>query len=265
MHIGEADLNILVSGYGTPFVWAHGLMSSIAAEDALAWFEWHQMPDNVRLIRYDARGHGKSAGAPGNESYQWRHLGAELLAVAAAMDAPRFIAGGMSMGCASAIHAAVQAPDRIRGLVLAMPPMIWEGRADQRDLYQRIAKRGIETDGRAIAKLMSRDMARTLPPWLLDPGHAASMAIGLQAIDPKVIPDVFHGAAMSDLPPRDALAVLAHIPTLILGWSGDSTHPAASAQELHRLLPGSELHVAHGYSDFKSFPQRIRQFAETFA
>ncbi|HEY0491287.1 MAG TPA: alpha/beta hydrolase [Telluria sp.] len=258
-------MNIQSSGSGMPLVWAHGLMSSIAAEDALGWFEWNKMPDGVRLIRYDARGHGHSGPAHGDGAYQWRCQAADLLAVADTMDAPGFIAGGMSMGCASAIHAAVLAPGRIRGLVLAMPPMIWENRADQRQLYQRIAERGIDADARAIAKLMSRDMARTLPPWLLDPGHAASMAIGLRAIDPNTIPDMFRGAALSDLPPRAALAVLADIPTLILGWSGDSTHPVESGEELHRMLPCSELHIAHSNDEFKSFPGRIRAFGSSLA
>ena len=265
MLVNEADLNMQSSGDGVPLVWAHGLMSSIATEDALGWFEWDSLPGGVRLIRYDARGHGNSGPAHGAGAYVWPKLGTDLLAVADAMDAPNFIAGGMSMGCASTIHAAVRAPDRIRGLILAMPPMIWEDRANQRQLYRRIAARGVEADGRAIAKLMSRDMARTLPPWLLDPGHAASMALGLRAIDPKAIPNMFNGAAGSDLPPRAALAVLAYIPTLILAWSGDSTHPEASAQELHRLLPSSELHIARGSDDFKFFPSRIKAFAKSLA
>lgn len=264
MHIGEVDRNIYPSGRVTPLVWAHGLMSSMAAEDALGWFEWDKMP-GCSLIRYDARGHGSSAPALANEAYEWRSLGADLLAVADAMDAPSFIAGGMSMGCASAIHAAVQAPDRIRGLILAMSPMIWEDRANQRQLYRRIAEHGVKGNSRAIAKLLSRDMARTLPPWLLEPGHAASMAIGLRAIDPKAIPNMFNGAAMSDLPPRAALAVLAQVPTLILGWSGDSTHPEASAHQLHQCLPASELHIAHCADDFKGFPSRIRAFANSLA
>lgn len=240
-------------------------MSSIAAEDTLGWFEWNKLPDSLRLIRYDARGHGNSSPAQDQDAYQWPNLGADMLAVAAAMDAPVFIAGGMSMGCATAIHAAVRAPANIRGLILAMPPMIWEDRADQRQLYQRIAERGVDADGRAITKLMSRDMARTLPPWLLDPGHAASMAIGLRAIDPNAIPDMFRGAALSDLPPRAALAVLADIPTLILAWSGDCTHPEASAHELHRLLPSSQLHIARCTDEFKSFPGRIQAFARSLA
>lgn len=267
MHIGEADLNVQYSGDGFPFVWAHGLMSSIETEDALGWFGWDEPPDAVWLIRYDARGHGNSNAPAGTDAWHWRNLGSDMLAVAAATDASRFIAGGMSMGCASAIHAAVQAPERIRGLILAMPPMIWENRAAQREMYKRIAQRGIEADGRAMAKLMSRDLARTLPPWLLEatPGVAANLAIGVRAVERRIIPDLFHGAAISDLPPRPALTAIAQIPALILAWTGDRTHPLQSAQELHRLLPNSVLHIAASHEEFLQFRHHIRAFAASLA
>ena len=255
-------LNIHLSGDGKPLVWAHGLMFSIKAEDALGWFGWDALAESVRLIRYDARGHGASSTGRGADCYHWRKLGADLLAVADATDTPCFIAGGMSMGSASAIHAAVQAPERVKGLILAMPPMIWENRAGQRELYKRIAERGIEADGRAMAKLMRRDLARTLPRWLAEasPGIAASLAIGTDALDRRVISDLFHGAAISDLPPRSDLLALAHIPALILAWTGDTTHPLQSAQELHALLPQSTLHVANNHEDFLQFSSRIRAF-----
>lgn len=267
MRTGDTDLNIQASGHGTPLVWAHGMMSSIAAEDALGWFEWDKLPDGLRLIRYDARGHGASAAASTAAGFQWKELGADMLSVASAADAPDLIAGGMSMGCATAIHAAVQSPERIRGLVLAMPPRIWENRAAQREMYQRIAERGIDADGRAMAKLMSRDMARCLPSWLrgAGAGQAAGLAIGIEAVERRTIPDLFLGAAQSDLPPPEALAALADIPALILGWSGDGMHPLASAQELHRLLPGSALHIASCLDEFRDFPRRIRAFAENLA
>ena len=267
MQSNEADLHVQVTGHGTPLVWAHGLMSSIETENTLGWFGWNDPPDAIRLIRYDARGHGASSAPHGTDAWHWRNLGADMLAVADTTDAPCFIAGGMSMGCASAIHAAVEAPGRIRGLILAMPPMIWESRAAQREMYRRIAQRGIEADGRAMAKLMSRDLARTLPPWLTDasPGIAASLAIGVRALERRIIPDLFHGAAISDLPPRASLDAIAHVPALILGWTGDTTHPIQAAHELHRLLPNSTLHIAASHEEFLQFPGHIRAFAASQA
>lgn len=254
-------------GDGIPFVWAHGLMSSIQTEDALDWFGWRDIGEACRLIRYDARCHGQSSSCPAPVDLAWRSLGQDMLDVAGAADARRFIAGGMSMGCATAIHAAILAPERIKGLVLAMPPMVWESRAAQRAMYQRIAGHGGNPGGRALDRLMNRDMARTLPQWLMDaaPGQSEALAIGVDALAPGTIPALFKGAGESDLPPREAFGALANIPALILGWSGDALHPVSSAQELHRELPASELHIAGSYEEFRGFPATIRNFIERIA
>lgn len=263
MHGGETGLKVQVAGDGKPLLWAHGLMSSMETENALDWFGWRQLAESFSVIRYDARGHGASSAPRGTDSYHWRKLGADMLAVADATATHRFIAGGMSMGCASAIHAAVHAPERIAGLILAMPPIIWENRAPQRELYKRIAERGVEADGRAMAKLMSRDLARTLPHWLTEasPGIAASLAIGVRALDRRVIPDLFHGAAISDLPPREELQAIAHIPALIFAWTGDSTHPLGSARELHALLPHAKLQVIGSNQELLQMRGHMQAFA----
>ncbi|RJG11808.1 alpha/beta fold hydrolase [Massilia cavernae] len=254
-------------GDGIPFVWAHGLMSSIQTENELDWFGWKDIGGVCRLIRYDARCHGHSQMSPLSADLTWRALGADMLAVADAADAHDFIAGGMSMGCATAIHAAIQAPDRIKGLMLAMPPMVWETRAAQRALYQRIAGHGRSPGDRALDRLMGRDMARTLPQWLVDaaPGQSEGLSIGVNALAPGTVPALYKAASESDLPPRGAFGALAHIPTLILGWSGDPLHPVSSAQELHRVLPASELHIADSYAAFQTFPAKIRAFIERVA
>jgi pimeloyl-ACP methyl ester carboxylesterase len=44
-----------------------------------------------------------------------------MLTVASSYDLGRFIAGGVSMGAATALYAALQAPDRMAGLLLVRP------------------------------------------------------------------------------------------------------------------------------------------------
>lgn len=41
-------------------VWAHDLASSRAHEDELGLFDWSVVSDAARVVRYDARGHGRS-------------------------------------------------------------------------------------------------------------------------------------------------------------------------------------------------------------
>lgn len=72
--------------------------------------------------------------------------------------------------------------------------------------------------------------------------------------------NIFKGAVLADLPPRDELKAIADIPCLILPWIGDPTHPVSSAEELQRLLPKSVLFIAQGYEGFKTIPQRMKDF-----
>ncbi|NHZ93005.1 alpha/beta fold hydrolase [Massilia sp. CCM 8733] len=260
MRVGDLDLNVRSAGSGAPFLWAHGMLSSMQAEDALDLLRWRAFPAALRLVRYDARGHGASAaGAPPT----WHDLGHDMLALADAIGENRFIGGGWSMGCASALHAALQQPDRVDGLVLVLPPTLWEARVAQAALYRRAIALAHAAGPARFARMVASQGAG-LPPWLL---HAAPQlaAAGVRYPEPSAMLALYQGAAWSDLPPRAALAALSATPALIVGWAGDAAHPLASAHELHRLLPMSSLFIAHDYQDVLSIPARLRRFVEAVA
>ena len=67
------------------------------------------------------------------------------------------------------------------------------------------------------------------------------------------------GAAASDLPDPRALRRL-QVPTLVLAWRGDPTHPLSTAKRLVELLPDAELHVAAASDDIRDWSERIREF-----
>jgi pimeloyl-ACP methyl ester carboxylesterase len=55
----------------------------------------------------------------------------------------------------------------------------------------------------------------------------------------------FRGAAMSDLPPIGDLAGI-DVPTLILAWPDDRSHPLSVARQLESSMPRAELDIAEG-------------------
>ena len=265
MQIRGLEFNVQTSGDGPAFVWGHGLSTSIASENILDWFQWGSFPEDVQLVRYDARGHGDSQLTEQPEDYHWRNLGQDMLAVADAVDVESFVAGGASMGCATTIYAALQAPERIKGMVLVIPPTAWETRAGQGKLYKRFSQIGGLLGGKGMVRMMSMmggGLDRMLPGWLVEnePDKLLGVAEGMAAQKGKALKNIFLGAALTDLPPRDALKTLAEIPCQILAWVDDPTHPVSSAEELHRLLPNSALFIAQGYEDFKTIPGRVRDF-----
>ena len=264
MQIRGLDFNVEIKGDGETFVWGHGLSTSIESEEKLDWFDWASFPESVRLVRYDARGHGKSELSRKPEDYHWRNLGADMLALADALGADQFIAGGASMGCATTICAAIQAPQRMKGLVLVIPPTAWETRAAQASMYNRFAVIAALLGGKAMGKMIAGRFDKILPPWMVEKEleQLSGIKDGVAARKRTALYYIFKGAALTDLPPREEFEKIAHIPCQILAWEDDSTHPVSSAQEIHRLLPGSELFIAQGYEEFKTIPGHLREFVQ---
>lgn len=241
LEVRGARLRLRASGAGPALLWAHGLMSSMAAEQkAGAW----RSASPCRLLRWDARGHGASSAiAPGGaREATWDNLAQDLLALADAHGLSSFAAGGISMGAATALCAALRAPQRVRRLLLVAPPALWEERVVLADQYRRI----VSADARVIARMVDSVVhSGRRPGWLrgapavpLDPASLANAA------------PLYLAAAHSDLPPRTELARLADTPALIVGWEDDGAHPLASACELHRLLPRSRLHVVTSLREY---------------
>lgn len=266
MQIRGLDFNVRALGSGTALVWSHGLMTSMAAEDELDWFQWATFPTNLKLVRYDMRGHGETQASHKPPDYHWRSLGQDMLAVADAVGEHSFIAGGVSAGAAAALYAALQALGRVQALVLVTPPPIWDRRVPLKAEFERRARIGGLLGG-ALASRFAKDRAdEVLPAWLVetDPEKYAAPPASLRRMNGRTLSAVLRGAAESDLPTREALAAgLRDIPTLIIAWDGDPSHPVWSAEEIGRHLPKSEVFVAKSFADFQTVPQRIRRFITT--
>ena len=170
-------------------------------------------------ISYTARGHGDSHGweetADTNpEQFTWRALSADMLAIADFYQLPPFVSAGSSMGGATALFAAIQRPDRIRGVVMIRPPTAW---------HERLARRKFLLSSAAKCKESDRISAERF--------HL-----------------VLEGAATSDLPDPTAEDnneyTKIRCPVLLLTIAGDDSHPVSTAQTLHQAIPHSTLHIA---------------------
>jgi len=259
--INNLQFNVQCSGDGPAFVWGHGLMASMESEDAVDLFDWQDFSKNHRLIRYDARGHGKTQPSFQPGDYHWKNMAKDMIAVSDEFECIQSVFGGQSMGCATAIYAAVLAPEKIKGLVLVNPPTAWETRAEQGAFYKKMARIGGILGGGILAKMMRKKIGRLLPQWLIDAKKDSVEGVleGLRPLKRKTLSNLFKGAALTDFPSRERLKLI-EVPTLILAWAGDQTHPIETAIELDRLLPNSEMIIAKDYDDFLKWPSLIREF-----
>lgn len=256
VEINGASLAVFRRGAGRPFYWGHGLTSSTEQETRAGLRPWSELAAGWEVIQVDARGHGESTGSPEPDVYRWPCLAADLLAVADALGHERFVAGGASMGAATALHAAVMAPERVAALVLVIPPTAWATRAEQAASYREDAAL---TEREGIEALIEKEAASPPIPifaGLSEPGKLARAR--LEALDASLLPAILRGAAASDLPAPEVVSEL-RAPSLILAWEGDDGHPLSSAQQLHELLPHARLSVARRLRDLGDWPGLVAE------
>ena len=106
---GEDRLYYEESGEGTPLIFLHGFSLDRRMWDG----QFELVAERYRAIRYDARAHGRSQ-ADSVQFADWDDL-RQLLD---ALEIPRAVIVGLSMGGRIAVDFALTDPDRVAGLVL---------------------------------------------------------------------------------------------------------------------------------------------------
>lgn len=242
------------AGSGPVVLSAHGLSSSRENNRSMGLAEFSEVASNHRLISYDARGHGETPGTAAEADYEWSNLAEDLLALADVFspDAP-VSAIGSSMGTGTLLHAVTRRSDRFDRLVLTAPPTAWETRAAQASGYRAMADM-IENGGLEQWEQMAASMP--VPPIF----EGLSGFPQPPAIADELIPTVFRGAAGADLPPLELIGQKVSQPTLIIAWAGDPGHPVSTAQALHEVIDGSELHISDVQADLQTWGRRAAEF-----
>jgi len=260
VHVRGVDLAVQEVGVGVPVLWGHGLTSSMAAEDQMGVMTPQLDEERFRLVRYDARGHGGSTGTTEVSDYPYPELAKDQLALADALGVDRFVSGGASLGSGTALHVAVQAPERVLALILMIPPTGWEGRRERAGFYEAsgnfVTEHGID----AFIELAEQEpVAPVFEPFADQ--IRASVRGRYEPFAPEVLSALLRGVGPSDLPPKDAIAGIT-APTLILAWEGDPVHPESTAETLTGLIADTETHVAPSLREVMGWRDLIAAFLD---
>jgi pimeloyl-ACP methyl ester carboxylesterase len=103
----------------------------------------------------------------------------------------------------------------------------------------------------------------TPPPILrgeLEP-FARSVVAGFDQLPRDRLAAILRAAADHDLPADAALRRI-EVPALVLGWTTDPGHPAATAEHVARLLPRAELHLAETGAEVRTWEGIVRSFLQ---
>jgi pimeloyl-ACP methyl ester carboxylesterase len=259
MREGSVELNVEVEGEGRAVVWGHGMLCSMQLDEKVDLVQLDALSDAAKVLRYDARGHGLSEGSDNPEDYRWKPLAGDMLEVARAEGIDTFVAAGQSLGAATALYAALEAPERVEALVLVTPPAGWEQRNQQAELYSKLAQ-VVDLHGvKALVELLEEH--RYFPQWLEDaqPSLREIYLKHFMLLDAGSMSNIIKGAGRSNLPRREELSKV-NVPTLILAWSDDQSHPLQTAKTLDEALPNSRLVVAQSMDDLRLWPGLVKEF-----
>lgn len=249
-----AELAVREKGRGPAFLWAHGLLASMAQEDEIGVFDWTSTAEAMRFVRYDARSHGDSEHTDDPDLLRWPALALDMLGVADALGEDPLVLGGASMGCGTALYAALSAPRRVDKLLLVTPPTAWTSRVAQRRLYRAGATM---VASRGLPAFVAFNRSQPTPKRLA--GAREVFLRHLAVADRRSVVAALRGASRSDLPRAERFARL-DMPALILAWHDDPSHPVSTAEQLATALPDATLHEARTAADVRRWPDLVHAF-----
>jgi pimeloyl-ACP methyl ester carboxylesterase len=234
------------SGSGPPIILLHGLtatrryvvMGSRVLERA-----------GLRVIAYDARGHGRSSGAPDPTAYGYERLARDLLGVLDALELPRAMLAGASMGAHTALAVALGHPERVSALGIITPafdpraaPTVSLGTGHCQDpLAHGLREDGVEGFVRAydfssVPEAWRETVEKVIRQRLAAHEHPEAVADALEVV-PRSRP-------FQELRELGGIAV----PTVVVASRDevDSGHPLALAERYAHEIPGAQLKVEDG-------------------
>ncbi len=236
-------LRYRLAGEGPLVVFGHGLMGNIE-QVTPASVDLAAVHSRVRLLTYDARGHGQSHGPEDDALYSWETLGRDMSAFIEHAGEQSAIIGGASMGAATALWMAVEQPERVKALAVLMPPPL--GGPDFQTSEEKHAIAFLEMLAMAVQAggiEQTISFARNMPGFGATPEEADSRAEWLRSQNPLTLNYAIRGLTQCAFHHPDDYARIT-APTIVVAHKGDPLHPVRAAQLLAERIPNSELIVA---------------------
>lgn len=221
-------------GNGTPFFFQHGLGADVTQP-----FSLFLPPRHIRLLAFDARGHGATPLGE-RDHLRFNTFAEDLRELMDHLKISRAVIGGISMGAGVALNFATRFRERVLGLVLSRPAWLERPHPWNVQMFTLIARllrdhgpaRGQELFRKSVEyhETLQRwpDVATSLADQFHSP-HAQETACKLESI-------------ITDSPCADrALWRAIGVPTLVLANRHDPIHPWEFGEELAREIPGAHL------------------------
>ncbi|MEO1109174.1 MAG: 3-oxoadipate enol-lactonase [Pseudomonadota bacterium] len=250
--IGNVDLNYRIDGAptGAPIVFANSLGTDLHLWDGVI----PHLPDGLRIIRFDKRGHGQSSVPPA--PYSMGSLIRDTEALLDHLDVRDCVFVGLSIGGMIAQGLAIKRLDQVRALVLSNTaakigmPSIWQ------DRMEAVRDGGIE----ALADA-------TMERWFSREFRAAQNHLLWREMMVRQPVEGYLGccaaiAGTDFYTPTSGL----RLPTLGIAGSEDGSTPPDLVRETVELIPGAQLKLMRrtGHLPCVEKPEEFAAILEAF-
>ena len=215
----------------------------------------------ARVLTLDVPGVGRSEPAPLTIDGM-ADLAAGLLD---ALQIPKAVVGGVSMGGYAALAFARRHPDRLLGLVLANT----RAAADSDEARKGRAEMAAVAREQGASAIAERMLPKVLGPATLKRNRKLVERVRqmIESLPGDVIADLLAALAGRS----DSTPILSQIaaPTLVIASEDDTVTPASEALEWSRLIPGSQYVEIDGVGHLSNmeaperFNQAVKHFLET--
>lgn len=239
IQLPDGDLHYQIEGLqGAPVL----LLSNSLGTNLHMWDS--QMPAFARhfqVLRYDTRGHGQSLVTEG--SYSIEHNGHDVLALLDALQLPNVLFCGLSMGGLIGQWLAINAPQRLRRVVLCNTaakignPDVWNPRIE---MVLRDGKAGMQALREAsVARWFTAEFAR-------DYAQQVAPVVDMLA---QTSPQGYAAncAAVRDADFREQISTI-KLPVLVIAGTQDAVTTPADGRFMVERIAGAEyaeFHAAH--------------------
>lgn len=218
---------------GLPVVFIHGFPFNHAMWEP----QMKALPNEIRAISYDVRGHGESD--VGDGQYMIEFFVDDLIALLDHLVIQQAVVCGLSMGGYVALRAIERNPERFKGLILcdtrseADPN---EGRLKRAASIKAVKANGEKEFAAGFVKAVFAPSTFQSNPQCVDM---------IRSIIESNSPVGICGTLLAMAARTDTTPSLPNIkvPTLILVGEHDTLTPPAASQAMKEKIPNSELHI----------------------
>ncbi len=245
---GKYRLNYEVHGSGDRvLVWLHGILLDASLSRSLAR---RLAAKGNRVVLLDLPGHGRSEKPRQPSAHRMDIYAEHVLCLLDELGVDQVVLGGVSLGTNVSLLTAVQAPGKVRGLVLEMPVLEAAAPAAALTFVPLLLQvRYAKTALRLVSRVVSR-----LPSTGVGPLDSVLGAVGS---DPEEIAAVLQGMLMGPIAPTVEQRQAITAPALVLGHGIDFIHSFADAKRLARQLPDARLIRTRTFAELWVRPARL--------